>query len=72
MPADFIAETDGSGRVAWVWRLGVGDRTARPVTNPASCLEERATAELSGAPSEAISDWYRRQPGLSRQARLLN
>ncbi len=67
MPADFIAETDGSGRVVWVWRLGRGDKIARPVSNPASCLQELETAAFSGADAGAISDWFRRQKGAPRR-----
>ena len=67
MPADFIAETDGSGRVVWVWRMGRGDKIARPVTDPTSCLIELETAVFSGADAGAISEWFRHQPVTERQ-----
>jgi len=59
----FIAETDISGDVVWVWRSGEGDRTARPVGDPGRCLVELDRAEFHGAPGEAISDWLLRQLG---------
>ena len=61
MSAGFIAETDGSGRVIWVWRKGANDKIARPVSDPAAAARELRTAQCSGAPVEAISDWFARQ-----------
>ena len=67
MPAGFIAERDGAGRIVWVWRKGAGDRIARPVTDPTSCLNELESAVFSGADAGAISEWFRHRPAAKRQ-----
>ncbi len=66
MQAGFIAETDGAGRVIWVWRKGANDRIARPVRDAAAVVSELRNAQCSGAPQEAISEWFARQTGQPR------
>jgi len=58
---DFIAETDVSGAVVWVWRIGARDRVARPVEEAERHLHELSRAKCHGAPPEAISDRFERQ-----------
>lgn len=58
---DFIAETDVSGSVVWVWRFGVRDRIARPIEDVERYLHELSGAKCHGAPPEAISEWFERQ-----------
>ena len=61
MPSGFIAETDGAGRVVWVWRKGANDKIARPVRDPQAVAFELSSAQFSGAPVEAISEWFAKQ-----------
>ncbi len=56
----FIAETDGAGQVVWVWRIGSGEKIARPVHDPSRCLDELKRARFHGAAPEAISEWFKR------------
>lgn len=63
MSVNFYAETDGAGRVAWVWRKGRTDRIARPVRDAAACLGELRTAGVYGAGPEAISEWFAKASG---------
>ncbi len=58
---DFIAETDVSGVVLWVWRIGPRERVARPVDEAHRHLHELATARLHGADAVAFADWFQRQ-----------
>lgn len=60
MPAapDLIAETDETGRIAWIWRRGPNDRIARPIAEPAKYLNELHRSRFHGATSLAISDWF--------------
>lgn len=57
----FIAETNGSGDVVWLWRVGAGDRVAKPIKDPGRHLGEISSAEVYGARIEVISDWLRRR-----------
>jgi hypothetical protein len=57
----FIAETNGAGDVVWLWRVGVGERIAKPIKDPASHLDEVSSADAYGARTEVISDWLRRR-----------
>jgi hypothetical protein len=61
---DFIAETDVSGAVVWVWRIGSRERIARPVREPDRFRHEIPQARCHGAPPEAISEWFERQRAL--------
>lgn len=54
---DFIAETDVSGAVVWVWRFGAHDRVARPVEDAKRFLHELPGARCHGARPEAIGEW---------------
>ena len=58
---DFIAETDVSGAVVWVWRFETRDRIARPVDDVESFRDKLPGAGCHGAPPEAISEWFERQ-----------
>jgi len=61
--SEFIAETDVSGAVVWVWRLGGRDRIARPVEEAEKFVHELAVAKLHGAKPEAFSEWFERRAG---------
>ncbi len=67
MPAGFIAETDATGRVLWVWRQGADDRVARPVVDAVSCVRELETARFFGADAGAIWDWISEHANTSQQ-----
>ena len=60
----FIAETDTSGNILWVWRWGAQDRIARPIAEPSRHLPELDAAEFHGAPGGTIRDWLCRQASL--------
>jgi hypothetical protein len=57
---NLIAETDGAGQIAWIWRLGPDDRYARPISEPSEHLAELGRARFHGSTPEAISDWFAR------------
>lgn len=59
----FIAETDGSGNVVWLWRVGAGDRIAKPITDPVNHVGEIATADVYGAKVDVVETWLRRNRG---------
>jgi len=54
----FIAETDGTGAIAWVWRFTPEERVARPIANPEHVVEDAADADFFGAPREDILAWF--------------
>lgn len=56
----FIAETDDSGRVVWVWSVGPGDRVARPVGTASLHLSSLGQAEFFGAPEASVKHWLER------------
>ena len=53
----YIAETDGKGSVAWVWRFGQDDRTARPLVPARLGLADLDGASFHGASEQAIRRW---------------
>lgn len=53
----YIAETDGNGSVAWVWRFGVDDRTAQPLVPARLGLADLDGASFHGASEQAIRRW---------------
>jgi hypothetical protein len=57
----FIAETDETGAVLWVWRFAPGDRSARPLERPSAFMPELSHASVHGATPEAVADWFRAQ-----------
>ena len=63
MPSGFFAETDSNGRVLWVWRQGDSEKIARPVLDALSVAHELKSAKISGAPIEAVSDWFAQHMG---------
>jgi len=58
---NFIAETDETGTVLWVWRFAPGDRIARPIDRPSVFKAELSHASVHGATPEAVADWFRAQ-----------
>jgi hypothetical protein len=63
----FIAETDGSGHVAWVWRIAAGESFARPIKEPTRYIHELPKASFFGAQADAIAEWFRQQEAVSRK-----
>lgn len=55
-----IAETDETGGVAALWRLGPADRIPRPLGAAAARAEDVRRAEIHGAPREAVLAWLAR------------
>jgi hypothetical protein len=57
----FIAETDETGKVVWLWRRNFNDRVARPV----GCLEglepELQKSNVEGSSVEAALGWLVRK-----------
>lgn len=53
----FIAETDESGEVLWVWKLAAGARSARPIDRRSSPMPELLQGSVHGANPEAVAEW---------------
>jgi hypothetical protein len=61
--ARYIAETDGDGLIAWVWRFGPNDRIAHPVNPSRYDPADLDGADFHGASQVAIREWLRRTWG---------
>ena len=59
----FIAETNESGHIDWVWRKGPQDAIPRPVISGQDYRPELPQAHTHGAPAEAILEWLARHLG---------
>jgi hypothetical protein len=55
----FVAETDESGRIAWVWRYDPARKVARAIQRPLDHLQELDRAWCFGASRSAIVAWMK-------------
>lgn len=53
----YVAETDESGKVAWLWTYEGRGRTARPVRRGTLTAERIDRDRVVGASFEAVSEW---------------
>jgi hypothetical protein len=56
----YVAETDESGKVVWLWQMQEGYRTARPVRNLSQLDQRLQDATIYGASLESVTDWLKR------------
>jgi hypothetical protein len=63
----FIAETDETGKVIWLWRRNFNDRVARAVGSLEGLALELQKSNVEGSSVEAALDWLVRK-NVKRQA----
>jgi hypothetical protein len=63
----FIAETDETGKVIWLWRCNSDDRMPRPVNSLAGLRPELQKSKVEGSSVEAALNWLVRE-NIKRQA----
>ncbi len=59
----FIAATDQTGAVFWVWRFAINHRIARPLERLSLFMSELSHVSAHGATAEAVADWFGVQNG---------
>lgn len=63
----FIAETDETGKVIWLWRRNFNNRVVRPVGSPEGPEPEQQKSNVEGSSVEAALGWPVRK-NVKRQA----
>ena len=61
-----VAEHDGDGRIAAVWRLAEGDRTARPMQSNDIDLNSLSGADFHGGSQQDILAFIERLPKIEQ------
>lgn len=56
----YIAETDETGAVIWLWEIQAGGRKARPVRELTQLGQRLQTATIDGATLASVTDWLAR------------
>ena len=56
----YIAETDESGTVIWLWEILSGGHTAHPVHDLSQLDQRLQNATIDGATLASVTDWLAR------------
>ncbi|WP_109468289.1 hypothetical protein [Albibacillus kandeliae] len=57
----FVAETDETGRIEWVWLWRAGQRGPRMIRKAEDCSQMLDHAEFHGSSRDNIVDWLARR-----------
>ena len=64
----YVAETDETGQVRFVWVAEPGRKSARPIRSPKRHIPLLPAAQFSGASAQAITGWLKAQADTLGQA----